>query len=61
MAKPSLERVRASHKAAGEALALLYRPITEDERLEAARALGMEHALPEPEQLPLTPKEGPYA
>lgn len=57
MAKPSLERVRASHKAAGEALALLYRDIPEDERREAARALGMEHALPEPEQLPLKAKD----
>lgn len=57
MAKPPLDRVRASHKAAGEALALLYRDIPEDERREAARALGMEHALPEPEQLDLQEEE----
>jgi hypothetical protein len=41
-----------------EAMALLYRPISENERREAARALGMEHALPEPEQLQLEDKDG---
>jgi hypothetical protein len=39
---------------AREALALLYGPLpTQDERLEAARVLWLEHALPEPEQLQL--------
>lgn len=44
---------------AREAIALCTGPLpTQDERLEAARALGMEHALPEPEQLQLEDKDG---
>lgn len=55
--KPS--RIAQNVARAREALELLYGPLpTQDERLEAARALGMEHALPEPEQLPLEDKHG---
>lgn len=55
MTKPS--RIAQNVARAREALDLLYGPLpTQDERLEAARALGMEHALPEPEQLQF-PKE----
>lgn len=32
---------------------LCDQPVTEQERLAAARALGIEHMLPEPEQLEL--------
>lgn len=50
-------RIAQNVARAREALDLLYGPLpTQDERLEAARALGMEHALPLPDELPF-PKE----
>lgn len=55
MTKPS--RIAQNVARAREALELLYGPLpTQDERLEAARALGMEHALPPTDELPF-PKE----
>lgn len=44
------QKLQRAYKGTVEALALLYRDHTEDERREAARALGIEHMLPDGEQ-----------
>lgn len=41
-----------------DAPATLYRPVTEQERREAARGLGIEGWLPEPEQKQIELKDG---
>ncbi len=52
-----MNTVQRNYAACLEALRLLHRPITEQERLEAAKALGLESWLAEPVQLPLKDKD----
>jgi hypothetical protein len=48
-----LQRLQASHKAAGQAIALCDQQFTEQEIRDAARGLGIESWLPEPQQMEL--------